>query len=429
MALSGLVRVQQRSTDEAPFVPSFGAGPSAEELTALLEAPARRRTRLCDLSPNLHCSIVGTCLSTGELRSIVAKAMGRDVKTLTDHEIHGEGVLLAQRRDPMGKLLHKALDKRHQLAINQFARATTADAVAALWAAAKRAGEIPGGYWAVLSHPATTEAVAQAAFADVHMLSHLVGAANRADIRRLAALEQERAALEQRLEAAQSELQTARTTIRALETTLAEAAAGRATKATQATPDAAETGLLRQRILELEDRLRVETARRCRAEDLAGPIRQSEAAAEEARKAAEDRAAALAQELAALEAQWHSDADAPGAQVETRCLPVGVSTLLYVGGRPNQVHRLRDFAARAGMTLLHHDGGFEDRPGLLAGLVSRADVACFPVDCVSHDAVAAVKRFCRQAAKPYLPLRSVGLGSFMAGLARLATRPPDGPES
>src|SRR4029453_8850762 len=58
-----------------------------------------------------------------------------------------------------------------------------------------------------------------------------------------------------------------------------------------------------------------------------------------------------------------------------------------------------------------------DRTGLLAGLVSRADVVMFPVDCVSHDAVATVKRLCRQASKPYVPLRSAGLSSFVAALS------------
>jgi hypothetical protein len=49
----------------------------------------------------------------------------------------------------------------------------------------------PGRYWALLSHAAATETIVKKAFQDVHMLSHLVGAANRADIRRLRELEAE----------------------------------------------------------------------------------------------------------------------------------------------------------------------------------------------------------------------------------------------
>ena len=40
----------------------------------------------------------------------------------------------------------------------------------------------------------------------------------------------------------------------------------------------------------------------------------------------------------------------------------------------------------------------------------------FPTDCVSHDAALQVKRLCRQTMKPFVPLRSSGVASFVAGL-------------
>jgi hypothetical protein len=47
-------------------------------------------------------------------------------------------------------------------------------------------------------------------------------------------------------------------------------------------------------------------------------------------------------------------------------------------------------------------------PSLLPGLISRADVLGFAVDCISHDAVATIMRLCRQLEKPYQPLRING---------------------
>ena len=79
---------------------------------------------------------------------------------------------------------------------------------------------------------------------------------------------------------------------------------------------------------------------------------------------------------------------------------------------------MRALVEEADAEWLHHDGGQEERKGLLAGLVRRADAVFFPVDCISHDAVTVVKRLCQQAGKPYLPLRSVSLTSFIAGLRR-----------
>jgi hypothetical protein len=47
---------------------------------------------------------------------------------------------------------------------------------------------------AALTHPATTQDIVTRIFAGVHMLSHVVGTANRADIRRLQQLEADNAA-------------------------------------------------------------------------------------------------------------------------------------------------------------------------------------------------------------------------------------------
>src|SRR5262249_38906496 len=55
-------------------------------------------------------------------------------------------------------------------------------------------------YWATLTHELTTAATIREAFGEVHMLSHLVGSANRADIRRLCKLEEENAELRARLD-------------------------------------------------------------------------------------------------------------------------------------------------------------------------------------------------------------------------------------
>ena len=96
------------------------------------------------------------------------------------------------------------------------------------------------------------------------------------------------------------------------------------------------------------------------------------------------------------------------------------TTLLYVGGRAHHVAQMRKLAERCSARFLHHDGGIDDRSGLLEGLVARADLSLFPVDCVSHNAVAVVKRISRGANKPFVALRSSGLTSFAAALRSIA---------
>jgi hypothetical protein len=56
---------------------------------------------------------------------------------------------------------------------------------------------------------------------------------------------------------------------------------------------------------------------------------------------------------------------------------------------------------------------------LLPGLISRADCAVFPIDCVSHEAVGILKRQWRQSAKPFIPLRASSLASLLSGLTML----------
>src|SRR5215831_11592144 len=98
---------------------------------------------------------------------------------------------------------------------------------------------------------------------------------------------------------------------------------------------------------------------------------------------------------------------------------------------PSRLRRpqLRALAERSGASFLHHDGGIEERSGLLEAQLSR-DVVLFPVDCVRHNAVATVKRVSRYAGEPYFALRSSGLTSLAAGLHKISElRPPAGTTS
>jgi hypothetical protein len=366
---------------------------------------------------------VGTCLSTTELRKIVVKFKGHEIKGLSDLAIDEEAVKAAGHHDVAGRLLHKALDRRHEATIKRFHKAQDdTEAVRLLWEEAQRSGDIPGAYWALLTHWASTPALMKSAFADVHMLSHLVGAANRADIRRLAALEAERAALALKVEKQQTQLREAivarDATIRRLNGMLAEKIAQERSidpsKTSQERTD--ECTALRELVAELQRRLSTEGRRRERAEQRHETMRAALANANAALQNANDQGQLLRDELIAVEAQLSvtPDADADGG----RALPIHLQgcRLLYVGGRPGHIQHMRTFVERGRAELLDHDGGLEERTGLLAGIVSRADAVFFPVDCISHDAVWALKRLCRQAGKPYLPLRSTSLTSFIAAL-------------
>jgi Uncharacterized protein conserved in bacteria (DUF2325) len=378
---------------------------------SLAPGPARR-TKIWEFNTSLHCSIIGTCLSTGELRQVLKK-LGVAAPDSTDHDLHGAAVGLVGRHDKAAKLLHKALDERHRVAINQFAKATTEDAVRSSWREAVRRGEIPGAYWATLTHPASTQAVIRDAFGEVHMLSHLVGAANRADIRRLCELEADNAGLRARMERQQVALRDAVVTRDARIQELRDALTQRIAAEPSATGE--DSALLRQLVADLERRLAGETRRgTALAEKLAAA---TTVLGEErsVRAKAEREAEALRRELDAVAASLLARAgeDASAMTPETR---LDGMTVLYVGGRPNQVVHLRAAAEQSGAAFLHHDGGIEHHLNLLGGLTSQADLVMFPVDCISHHAAYAVKQLCRQAGKRFIPLRSASATSLLAAL-------------
>jgi hypothetical protein len=141
------------------------------------------------------------------------------------------------------------------------------------------------------------------------------------------------------------------------------------------------------------------------------------------RCALEQREQDLPQALEVLELSLSKQLPTSETEEESAADLTG-TTLLYVGGRAHQVPQLRMLAEQLGATLLHHDGGSDDRSGLLAAQVARADAVFFPVDCVGHNAVAVVKRVSCQIGKPYVVLRNSGLTSFAVALRRDLSRTP-----
>jgi Uncharacterized protein conserved in bacteria (DUF2325) len=417
-ALPPLIRLDRR-TDVLlrAHAPSDAASPQ----------PARR-SKIWELAETLHCSIIGTCLSNAELRHALARLGVNGIEAADDHELHVVGVMLAGRRDAGAKMLQRALDRRHAVAIKQYAKAKDEQALRQLWDESMRSSDIPGAYWALLSHAAATETIVKKAFQDVHMLSHLVGAANRADIRRLRELEAEKEALTEKLNRQQQQLRDGFTsrdeTIRQLNALLARHAPAEGTSANRESgQDGAESAgeeTSRNVIADLNRKLGQETTRRERLEQRLSAMSATMKKTAAALQTAEGERDALRREIESLED--HIAAVLQPAAGDGEPAPeLSARTILYVGGRPNQIPQLKALVERTGARFLHHDGGIEHSSSLLPGLISRANVLLFPIDCISHDAVATLKRLCRQLEKPYLPLRTASLATLASSLTGMAT--------
>jgi hypothetical protein len=392
--------------------------------TAGTESEHKGRARLQQLHSHMHCSIIGTCLGTTELRKVVSRLTDFDVSHASDLELHHEGVTVAS--DKLGgKALTKLLDKRHEAVIQAFSKAKDSDALTTLWQQALQSGAIPGAYWAVMSHRHATPELRQRAFGEVHMLSHLVGAANRADIKRLAALELENSEWRERAERQQvriAELHEAHDQLKSEGERLGFANV--ASQGRAAMPDA-DLERLEAELLAATQMVALQTQRREAAErSLAFALAQqveSQADADRTRQLNET----LTRELHSAELHLQALADPATGNAVALVRSIAGWKVLYVGGRPSSTPAIRKLVIDSGAQFVHHDGGMEDRKGLLASALTGASIVVFPVDCVDHDSVTNLKRLCARHDIPFVPVRTASVTSFASALTAVAANAPD----
>jgi hypothetical protein len=262
------------------------------------------------------------------------------------------------------------------------------------------------------------------------MLSHLVGAANRADIRRLRELQQDNAVLAAKIERQQRQLHQGfaerDAKILRLNELLTEQA-GKLSKPPTSTEVDGEDSL-NPVLDQIKTRLARETARRERSELRAAELSAKIDEIKRALQASQRECEAIREELDTTERQLAAVIEPRVLELEP-AIHVSGLTILYVGGRPHQVPRMKELIERAGARFLYHDGGIEHRSGLITSLISRADRVFFPIDCVSHEAAIAIKRTCRLTRKIYEPLRTASLTCLFSALVRISkSREPPGPD-
>lgn len=408
------------------------------------------------------CPIVGTCLTVAELWKICRKCGVRLPACTTDYTVHS--FLVAEVKIPggrMAKFVQKYLDKKYRADLRVFLRLTDTADLRRLWRQRADSGDIPGAFWALLSHPLGVGDLLHEVFGEVHMLSHQIGAVKRADLARLADLEEKMLgmkALTEKTRAAtrravcawkdryrqaasalekerflRQEAQREKVSLRAL---LESSAVVSACQERDSLHE--EACRMRQRLTEaiLEKDRQAAIIARLQAEltrsRAAAADRESEIAALEASLFAALGDAADAH-IAHAEHHMPELADANGSLPHDcphdrlcRRKAAGMAALhgkrvLYVGGRCSLVAHYKVLAAKFGCELVHHDGGKEQSSHRLRDLLNAADAVICPVDCVSHEACAKVKQACKGCFKPLVLARSSGLSSLARSLDALGS--------
>lgn len=398
--------------------------------------PARKSRKLWELKRTLHCPVIGTCLEIETWRRL-ARARGFAVEEMSDYAVHIHFVGACGERNASSLAAQKALDRTHQGLLRRFARARSREDLGALWQQILEAGEVPGGFWALVTHPLCDPDLTNRAYEDIHMLSHQVGAGQRADLKKLqdtrVALERLRKESSAQVHRHQKGLDNRDRRLEELNKQLAATQERlRDAKARQAD---LVSRLERLEDTRLEARLaasekRAHTAEQ-KTEGLRSEVRKWKAACE----LANDRADAWEREFLGQSAQREalerlllpnaSPCNGCTAADSLHCPNLCGRRILCVGGRGHVIEHYREIVARCNGEFDHHDGGIEDKPQRLNAMLSSADVVICTIDNVSHDAYKRSKLFCKRSAKPCVLLRSSGVSTFARALEQVVSHNRD----
>jgi len=411
-----------------PGKPAGQAPQQGGERAAAQPPTAARRLKLWELEGKYLCPVIGTCLSMDELKRI-ARRNGFAEPDHDAYRLHVEAVHLAGKRNAASEAMHKLLERKYSLVVHEFSRLRTDAEVLALWKHRLERGEVAGPLWGAMTHKLAGEETRYAIYADVHMLSHQLGAGQAADLRRASHLRREH-----------DMLRAAHTAVKEseAETACANQALRRELEDMRAQLHAAEAALatLRPRLQDFESgeamvamgrRLFLAQAQADRATALEARMqvlerRVGQLAAEKVylTRELEDAVA----ERDALERLWGEEAKTPDTPCPGACADCDPRLqgrcVLCVGGRVPLLPQYRQLAERLGARLIHHDGGREEALARLPELLHASDAVICPTDCVGHLAYYQLKKYCKQTGKPCVLTKSSGVAGFAAALTRLA---------
>lgn len=380
-----------------------------------------RRRKLWELPHAYHCALIGTCLPVSDMRRL-APHSGYDVSNMGDYSLHTVVVGYCEKRDALTEAIQRFFDKRHAATIARFAPAADAAALAFLWREMlARGDDIPGALWAAWTHPAMTDELGRDIHGDIHMLSHQVGAAARADLRLLEQHRREAQELKRKLDGhrlAMADAQRAHAAeLAALHQELARSQQ-RATRAAALERELAAAARERKEHRDLQQRA---TALATRADALeewnAASARRAAQLEIELQQARAALAAAQATPAVGGETPACGRDCPPGLALEGRCV-------LCVGGRSGLVDGYRKLVETRGGRFLHHDGGQEEHLHRIDAAIANADAVVCQTGCVSHAAYWRLKEACKKQGKPCVFVQSPGVGSFARSLSALVNAAP-----
>lgn len=388
-----------------------------------LPATGSRRRRLWDLDGRAHCPVVGVCLPVAVLRRVVNKVfLGSNIDT--EYALHSGAVSECASRTPLADGMQRELEQRYALAVRQAVRVKNTENLLNWWAQASQ-NDLAGALWATLTHPRCSPELAQQVLGEVHMLQHQVGAAQRADMKRMEVLLDENAVLVRQLaNAQQRHTQLAQDHMKRQSMHQAQSMQLRASLIARDTQLAALQAHLQQlehAVPELACRFKQanEMARQSeRIHALEHELRMAHQESQRRGRLIEAQAVAFNSHLGRVtgEVQPVPDLTPPSPQLDNRAV-------LCVGGRTASVPLYRCIIEGVGGRFAHHDGGEEENLAKLDSTLAAADLVICQTGCISHNAYWRVKDHCKRTGKQCLFVENTGTASLKRALSELQQAP------
>ena len=381
----------------------------------------KQLTKLNQLGGHFHCSIVGTCLTLDELRQLYKKF---SKATLTDYALHHFFVGIACESSYANKRLQKLLDKKYQLTIKEFAKADSDIEIKILWQKYLKLGKVADAFWAAATHPNISDALRDEIYGKIHMLSHLSGASIRVDMLELNRLRKRNRELEQQIhdehDNFQHRLQTKDKSIAILEKRWNKAIKTNSKlEQLQKQIDSYEQEPLIQQLKRHQKELfnKLATEQTC-TKHLVTDLQNCQSHV----TVTEERCVNLEQQLS----QTIQERDSLEASLSNLCSDTCTQDcpnkdlcgryILFVGGRTNLCRHFDSMVKQYNGNFIYHDGGREDGDFKLESNLAKADAILCPLDCISHEAMNKIKRYCENNTKELVMMPRASLSAFVNGL-------------
>ena len=385
------------------------------------------RTRLWQLDHNYHCAVIGTCLRLSEVKKLLS-SLQIECSKMNAYEIHITMVTMISHCDFRSKKVQSYLDKKFSIALKKVKKMDE-QALKDEWRRVINTGDLVGTFWALMSHPLVDTQMKRDFYGDIHMLSHLSGASNRVDLKRLNRFEKEHASLSNDMRKEQIKnhqlkgdalhLKHKVDALQEAETVLFEKlrAVEKRNGVLQQSQQVKDQQLLTLQLEKLKSKLVAQDNGIKKQHGVMVLLKNAVADLKQQRQSDGKKIVLYEEEADYLQNLLSQEKQREDCAFKKQNL-CG-QCVLYVGGKKNLIPYYRDLIEEQAGTFIHHDGGEEKSTQDLSQSLARADIVMFPSDCISHDAYWKIKRICKKQQKPFKYLSSPGLCSLSNALNKM----------